>query len=84
MILISGSFALGIFIGAGMGLFTPLLTINNEGMPESRDGTFKYMRESREAKVAQGHLASKALKPFSMFMNALIEGHELKLVRSSL
>lgn len=64
VILISGSFALGLFIGAGMWLFTPHLTIKNESMPESRDGTFKYMRESREAKDAQGHLASKALKPF--------------------
>jgi hypothetical protein len=64
VILISGSFALGLFIGAGMGLFRPHLTIKNEGMPESMDGSFKYMHESREAKDAQGHLASKALKPF--------------------
>ena len=64
VILISGSFALGLFIGAGMGLFRPHLTIKNESMPESMDGSFKYMHESREAKDAQGHLASKALKPF--------------------
>ena len=64
MNLISGSFALGIFVGVGMGLFTPLLTIKNEDMPENRDGTFKYMRDSMEAKDAQGHLASTELKPF--------------------
>jgi len=71
--LIAGSFALGIFIGAGMGLFTPLSTVKSEGVSDGREGTFKFIRESMDAKDAQGRPAGKELKPFQYKVKALIE-----------
>jgi hypothetical protein len=75
LILIGGSFSLGIFMGAGMGVFTPLSTIKSESVPEGREGAFKYIRESMDAKDAQGRLTNKELKPFQYKVNALIEGY---------
>jgi hypothetical protein len=71
-------------IGAGIGLFTPLSTVKSDGLPEGGQGTFKYLRQSMDAKDAQGQQASKQLKPFQYSVNALIEGHGPILVRSSL
>ncbi len=72
--LVIGAFALGIFIGAGSGLFSPVSTSKSDGVPESGDGTFKYLRTSMEAKNAKGQPVSKELKPFQYKVNALIEG----------
>ncbi len=70
--LITGSFALGIFIGAGMGLFTPLSTVKGERASEGREETFAFIRESKDTKEAQGLPASSELKPFQYKVNTLI------------
>jgi beta-lactamase class A len=72
--LIAGTFALGIFIGAGMGLFAPLPTVKSEGVPEGREGTFTFIRKSMDTKDDQGHPASNELKPFQYKVNALVVG----------
>lgn len=72
--LLTGAFALGIFIGAGMGLFTPFSTSKSEDAPERGEGTFKFIRASMEVKDAKGQPVSKELKPFQYTVNALIEG----------
>jgi beta-lactamase class A len=73
--LVFGAFALGIFIGAGtLGLFTPLQADKGEGILESREGEFKFIRASQEpGKKPGGRLSSKELKPFRYKVNALIE-----------
>ena len=70
--LITGSFALGIFIGAGMGLFAPPPTVKGERAPQDREETFTFIRESKDTKEAKGQLASSELKPFQYKVNALI------------
>jgi beta-lactamase class A len=75
MVLLAASFAIGIFIGAGMRMFSPFSTVKNDVAPEGRsEGTFRYIRESLDAKDAPGQTVSKELKPFQYKVNALIEG----------
>jgi beta-lactamase class A len=72
--LVSGAFALGIFIGAGTwGLFTPLQTEKGDGFAESREGEFKFIRASLESNKTEGPHSSKELKPFRYKVNALIQ-----------
>lgn len=72
--LLAGSLALGVFIGAGMGMFTPLSGGKGEASaPEGSEGTFKFIRASLESKnVGKSH-PNKELKPFRYKVNALIE-----------
>jgi beta-lactamase class A len=75
MVLLAASLAIGIFIGAGMRMFSPFSTVKNDAAPEGRrEGTFRYIRESLDAKDAPGQTVSKELKPFQYKVNALIEG----------
>jgi beta-lactamase class A len=72
--LVSGAFALGVFIGAGtLGLFTPLQAEKGEGFAENREGEFKFIRASLESNKAVGPHSSKELKPFRYKVNALIQ-----------
>jgi beta-lactamase class A len=74
LVLIAGSFALGIFIGTGMGLFAPLSTIKSSSVSDEEEGNFKFIRQSMGTKDVQDRLASRELKPFQYKVNALIEG----------
>ena len=74
LILIAGSFAIGIFIGAGMGLFSPLPTVKSKSVSDGGEGNFQFIRKSMNVKDAQGQLASKELKPFQYKVNARIAG----------
>src|SRR5574337_27790 len=71
--MLAGSLALGIFIGAGMGVFSPLAGGKGEAAPEGPEGTFKFIRAPLESKnVGKSH-SNKELTPFRYKVNALIE-----------
>ena len=72
--LVAGAFALGIFIGAATGLFSPLPSLQGESLPEGPEGTFRFIRVSVEAKHAGEKLmTNRELKPFQYKVNSLIE-----------
>ncbi len=70
--LLAGALALGIFIGAGMGMLAPLPG-RGEAAPESAEGTFKFIRASLETKNGGRNRKNKELKPFRYKVNALID-----------
>ncbi|HSB32188.1 MAG TPA: serine hydrolase [Candidatus Sulfobium mesophilum] len=71
--LVAGAFALGIFAGSGVGMFTSSLADKGEVVRESREGTFRFIRAFVESNApGKDHLASE-LKPFQYKVNALIE-----------
>ena len=72
--LVAGAFALGIFIGAATGLFSPLPTLQGESFPEGPEETFRFIRASVEAKRAgEKVMTNRELKPFQYKVNSLIE-----------
>ncbi len=72
MTLLAGTLAVGIFVGAGMGLLTPFSGTRGDA-PEGSEGTFKFIRASIESKNAGHRSANKELKPFRYKVNAAIE-----------
>jgi len=72
--LISGAFALGIFIGAGtLGLFTPMQPDKGEGAAAAREGEFKFIRTAPIVKGPDGRALHKELKPFRYKVTALVD-----------
>ncbi len=71
--LLAGAFAAGIFIGAGMGVLSPLSGFKGEAAPESAEGTFKFIRTPFEPKSAGQHHTNRELRPFRYKVNAAIE-----------
>ena len=72
--LVAGAFALGIFIGAATGLFSPLPPLQGESLQDEPEGTFRFIRASVEAKHAGERLmTNRELKPFQYKVNSLIE-----------
>ena len=72
--LVCGAFALGIFIGAGtLSVFTPLQAEKGESLADNREGEFKFIRASQEAKKTEDRNARAELKPFRYKVNALIK-----------
>ncbi len=72
--LVAGAFALGIFIGAATGLFSPLLPVQGEALSDGSEGTFRFIRTSLEAKHAgEKRTTNQELKPFLYKVNSLIE-----------
>ncbi|HYA85583.1 MAG TPA: serine hydrolase [Nitrospirota bacterium] len=71
--LIAASFALGVFVGAGMGLFSPPTVSRSEVVPDQTEDTFRFIRASVESSNAGKLHAAKELKPFKYKVNALIE-----------
>jgi len=71
--LLFGALALGIFIGAGMGIFTPLQAAKSESAPVGREGEFRFIRTSFEAKDPKRKAVSRELKPFQYKVSGLIE-----------
>jgi beta-lactamase class A len=71
--LLAATFALGIFVGAGMGVFTAPSTGKGEAVPEREEGTFRFIRASVRSNGSGEHQSTKELKPFQYKVNALIE-----------
>jgi beta-lactamase class A len=73
LILFAATFAFGVFVGAGMGVFTSPAASKGEAVPESTDGSFRFIRafvdSNRTAKIR----TTKELRPFQYKVNALIE-----------
>jgi beta-lactamase class A len=72
--LLAGVFALGIFVGAAMNLFTPLPETKG-GAAGSREG-FRFIRTSQEGKSTAGDRLKKELKPFQDRVNELVDNRK--------
>ena len=70
--LLSGIFALGIFVGAGTNLFTPLPESKGD-VALNREGTFRFIRSTQEGKSAAGDRLKKEMKPFQERVNELVK-----------
>jgi beta-lactamase class A len=71
--LLAIAFALGVFVGAGMGLFTSSLPGKGEVVSEKKEGTFRFIRASIKSNGSGKNLSTQELKPFQYKVNALIE-----------
>ncbi len=71
--LFAGVFALGIFLGSALSMFSPLPAAKNEAVSGRVEGTFKFIRSSIESKAPDGTPTNKELKPFKYKINAFIE-----------
>jgi beta-lactamase class A len=71
--LLAVTFAFGVFVGAGLGVFTPPATNKGEAVPESPDGTFRFIRAFVDSNSTSKNVTTKELKPFQYKVNALIE-----------
>jgi beta-lactamase class A len=71
--LLAGSFALGIFIGTTVNIFTPFPTGRGEAVSGRTEGTFRFIRASLDSKNPVGSPSNKELKPFKYKVNGLIE-----------
>jgi beta-lactamase class A len=70
--LLAATFALGVFVGAGMIVLTSP-TGKGESVPESADESFRFIRASVESNSAGKKRTTRELKPFQYKVNALIE-----------
>src|ERR1700690_3860775 len=71
--LLSAAFALGVFAGAGIGVFIPPGANKGEAVPEVTDETFRFIRASATSNSLGKNSKTKELKPFQYKVNALIE-----------
>jgi len=80
--LLAAAFALGVFAGAGIGLFSSPTMGRGEAVPALADETFRFIRASVESKNHWMSLKARELKPFQYKVNALI-GNTLKSGKAS-
>lgn len=73
LVLLAGTLALGVFIGAGMRIFAPLSAGRSDVLSEDREAEFRFIRASMGAKASEGKRSTKELKPFQYKVNELIE-----------
>jgi len=71
--LLAASFALGVFVGSGMGLFSSPTVSRIETVPDQTEDSFRFIRASVESHNAGKIRTNKELKPFKYKVNALIE-----------
>ena len=71
--LLAAAFALGVFAGAGMGLFSSPTASRSEAVPALTEETFRFIRASVESNSSGINRKTKELKPFQYKVNALIE-----------
>jgi beta-lactamase class A len=71
--LLAATFALGVFVGAGMSLFNPPTSNRSDTVPEHAEGTFRFIRASVKSNSNGKNSMTKELKPFQYKVNALIE-----------
>jgi beta-lactamase class A len=71
--LLAASFALGVFVGAGMGIFSSPTVSRSEAGPGKTEDTFRFIRASAESNNSRKSHTTKELKPFKYKVNALIE-----------
>lgn len=71
--LLFGSFAVGIFVGAGMGLFTSPSVVKSASAPETPEGMFKFIRAFAEPNSTGRNQSTRELKPFRYKVDEKIE-----------
>lgn len=70
--LLGFSFAVGVFVGAGMGIFTSS-SGKGDSFPETDEGTFRFIRTSAPTRGPGANRSINELKPFQYRVNSLIE-----------
>ena len=73
LILFAATFAFGVFVGAGMGVFTYSPASRGDAVPASTDGSFRFIRAFVDSNSTGKNRTTKELKPFQYKVNALIE-----------
>jgi beta-lactamase class A len=74
LMLLALSFALGVFAGSGMSLFTFPSVDRGAVGPENAEGTFRFIRSSAASpNISEEKRSTKELKPFQYKVNELIE-----------
>ncbi|HTF99037.1 MAG TPA: serine hydrolase [Nitrospirota bacterium] len=71
--LVAAGFAIGVFVGAGMRLFTPIQTTKGGNEGENPESAFSFIRPPVQQKDAPGSRAGKELKPFRYKVNEAIQ-----------
>lgn len=71
--LLAASFALGVFVGAGVGMFSTAPSTKDESTFWNAEGKFRFIRGSIETSARRDKHATKELKPFQYKVNALID-----------
>ncbi len=71
--LLAIAFAIGVFVGSGMGVFTSSPTDREETGLENAEGTFRFIRSSVTVNRSGNKPSTKELKPFRYKVNGLIE-----------
>jgi beta-lactamase class A len=71
--LLAATFALGVFVGSGLGVCTFPTSSKDETVPWYTDGTFRFIRASVESNNTGKNHTTKELKPFKYKVNTLIE-----------
>ncbi len=71
--LLAFAFALGVFTGTGMGIFTSSSSGKGDSIPETAEGTFRFIRASVSSSSSGKNQSTKELKPFQYKVNGLIE-----------
>jgi len=67
------SFAMGVFMGWGMVMFTSQPAEKGEAAPVNSDGTFRFIRASVKPGEPGKNLSTRELKPFQYKVNDLVE-----------
>jgi beta-lactamase class A len=70
---VAGAFALGIFAGSGIGMFTFPSADKSEAIRENTEGTFRFIRAFVESNGSGKNRLASELKPFQYKVNVLIE-----------
>jgi beta-lactamase class A len=71
--LLAFAFALGVFTGSGMDMLTSSSADKIEAVPESGEGTFRFIRASTTSFSSGNNRTTKELKPFQYKVNELVE-----------
>jgi beta-lactamase class A len=81
--LLAGAFAIGIFVGTAVSMFTPLPSGKGDTAPVRTEGTFKFLRTSQDPKSSAVAPANKELPPFKYKVTALVQNAREKHEASS-
>jgi beta-lactamase class A len=71
--LVVGAFALGVFAGSGISIFTSYSADKDEVIKESTEGTFRFIRSFAESNALGKNHPTRELKPFQYKVNSLVE-----------
>ena len=71
--LLAFAFALGVFADSAIGFLISPSDSKSGAVPESAEGTFRFIRTSAISNSSENNRSTKELKPFQYKVNDLIE-----------